>query len=116
MDPSMKRARHQRAEVASRAHLVLALICLPVVAAGVGVLAALGHVVPSTLGAVALAAGVLSGPLAAGALRISTARAPEPEPAPASEPVPAAPALSPRERWAREFMAWRATPFRRSAR
>jgi hypothetical protein len=110
MEPSVQ----QRAEAASRAHLVLALTCLPFVAAGSGALAALAHVVPSTLGAGGLALAVLSGPLAAGALRWSTSRAiVVSEPAPASPPPPA---LSPRERWAREFMAWRETPFRRSAR
>jgi hypothetical protein len=112
MDPSVQ----QRAEAASRAHLVLALACLPFVAVGAGALAALGHVAPSTLGAAGLALAVLSGPLAAGTLRWSTGRAIAPE-APAAEPAaPPPPALSPRERWAREFMAWRETPFRRSAR
>lgn len=112
MDPSARRARE-----ASRAHLVLALACLPFVAAGAGALAALGHVAPSGLGAVALAAAVLSGPLAAGLLRWSTARAGVPEPAPvAVAAAPAPPPLHPRERWARELMAWRQTPFRRSAR
>ena len=110
MDPSSRVA-------AGRAHLVLALACLPFVAAGAGALAALGHVAPSGLGALGLAAAVVSGPFAAGLLRWSTARAVEPEPA--AEPVaqaPEAPLLHPRERWAREFMAWRQTPFRRSAR
>jgi hypothetical protein len=106
----------RRAEAASRAHLVLALACLPFVAAGVGALAALGHVAPSTLGAAGLALAVLSGPLAAGALRWSTSRAIVPQAPPTQAAVPPPPALSPRERWAREFMAWRATPFRRSAR
>jgi hypothetical protein len=112
MDPSARRAR-----AASRAHLALALACLPFVAAGAGALAALGHVAPSGLGALGLAAAVISGPLAAGLLRFSTERAAVPEPTP--EPViegPQAPLLHPRERWAREFMAWRQTPFRRSVR
>jgi hypothetical protein len=108
MDPSSRRAR-----AASRAHLVLAFACLPFVAAGAGALAALGHVAPSWLGALGLAGAVLSGPLAAGLLRWSTGS----EPAPVVvAPAPAAPPLNPRERWAREFMAWRQTPFRRSAR
>jgi hypothetical protein len=112
MDPSARRAH-----AASRAHLVLAFACLPFVAAGVGALAALGHVVPSDLGALGLAAGVLSGPIAAGLLRWSTARAAVPQPAPEAAPLaPEAPPLHPRERWARELMAWRQTPFRRSAR
>jgi hypothetical protein len=112
MDPSARRAH-----AASRAHLVLAFACLPFVAAGVGALAALGHVVPSDLGALGLAAAVLSGPIAAGLLRWSTARAAVPEAAPEAAPLaPEAPPLHPRERWARELMAWRQTPFRRSAR
>jgi hypothetical protein len=111
MDPSARRARE-----ASRAHLVLALACLPFVAAGAGALAALGHVAPSGLGALALAVAVLSGPLAAGLLRWSTARAADPEPAPVAVAVAPAPPLHPRERWARELMAWRQSPFRRSAR
>jgi hypothetical protein len=112
MDPSARRAL-----AASRAHLVLAFACLPFVAAGVGALAALGHVVPSDLGALGLAAAVLSGPIAAGLLRWSTARAVVPEPAPEPTPqAPEAPPLHPRERWARDLMAWRQTPFRRSAR
>jgi len=112
MDPSARRAL-----AASRAHLVLALACLPFVAAAGGALAALAHVAPSGLGALGLAAAVLSGPLAAGLLRWSTARAADPELDP--EPVrdaPEAPLLHPRERWARELMAWRQTPFRKSAR
>jgi len=112
MDPSASRAH-----AASRAHLVLAFACLPFVAAGAGALAALGHVAPSWPGALGLAAAVLSGPLAAGLLRRSTARAADPEPAPAPvAPPPPEPPLHPRERWARELMAWRQTPFRRSAR
>jgi len=114
MDPSVE--RHRRADAASRAHVVLALLCLPFVAAGAGGLAAFAHVVPSTLGAVGLALGVLSGPLSAAALRWSATRAPQPQPAPVVRPVPAAPPLTPRERWVREFMEWRETPFRRSAR
>jgi hypothetical protein len=112
MDPSARRAL-----AASRAHLVLALACLPFVAAGAGALAALGQLAPSGLGALGLAAAVVSGPLAAGLLRWSTARAavPEPDPVPVAE-TPEAPLLHPRERWAREFMAWRQTPFGRSAR
>jgi hypothetical protein len=112
MDPSARRAH-----AASRAHLVLAFACLPFVAVGVGALAAVGHVTPSDLGALGLAAAVLSGPVAAALLRWSTARAVAPEPAP--DPVveaPEAPLLHPRERWARDLMAWRQTPFRRSAR
>jgi hypothetical protein len=112
MDPSDRRAL-----AASRAHLVLALACLPFVAAAAGALAALGHVAPSGPGPLGLAAAALSGPLAAGLLRWSASRAADPEPAP--EPVaeaPEAPPLHPRERWARELMAWRQTPFRRSAR
>jgi hypothetical protein len=107
----------RRAVAAARAHLALALVCLPFVAAGAGALAALGHIAPSGLGALGLAAAVLSGPLAAGLLRWSSARAVDAQPAP--EPVaeaPEAPLLHPRERWARELMAWRQTPFRRSAR
>jgi hypothetical protein len=112
MDPSARRAL-----AASRAHLVLAFACLPFVAAGAGAFAALGHVAPSALGALGLAAAVLSGPLAAGLLRWSTARAAVPEPAPmAVAETPEAPPLHPRERWARDLMAWRKTPFRRSAR
>jgi hypothetical protein len=116
MDPSVERARRQRAEAAGRAHVVLALACLPFVAGGAGGLAALAHVAPSMLGAAGLAAAVLSGPLAAGALRWSTARAPEPAAVPVASAAPPEPALSPRERWARELMAWRETPFRRSTR
>jgi hypothetical protein len=112
MDPSARRAL-----AASRAHLVLAFACLPFVAAGVGALAALGHVVPSDLGALGLATAVLSGPVAAGLLRWSTARAAVPESAPEPAPqAPEEPQLHPRERWARDLMAWRQTPFRRSAR
>jgi hypothetical protein len=112
MDPSSRRAL-----AASRAHLVLALACLPFVAAGAGALAALGHLAPSGPGALGLAAAVVSGPLAAGLLRRSTARDVVPEPAavPVAE-LPEEPLLHPRERWARELMAWRQTPFRRSAR
>ena len=110
MDPSARRAH-----AASRAHLVLAFACLPFVAAGVGALAALLNVAPSGLGALGLAAAVLSGPFAAGLLRWSTARAVEPAGEAVAE-APEAPLLHPRERWARELMAWRQTPFRRSAR
>lgn len=111
MDPSARRARE-----AGRAHLMLAVACLPFVAAGAGALAALGHLAPSGPGALALAAAVLSGPLAAGLLRWSTGRAADPEPAPPVAVAPAPPPLHPRERWARELMAWRRSPFRRSAR
>src|SRR5262249_32660820 len=83
MDPSVGR----RADAASRAHLVLAFACLPFVGAAVGALAALAHVAPSTLGAAALAVGVLSGPLAAVALRLSASRAVEPEAVPASPAI-----------------------------
>jgi hypothetical protein len=112
MDPSVSR----RADAASRAHLVLAFACLPFVGAAVGALAALAHVAPSTLGAAALAVGVLSGPLAAVALRLSASRAVEPEAVPASPAIVQAPVLHPRERFLRELMTWRATPWRRSAR
>jgi hypothetical protein len=106
MDPSVDRAR-----AASRAHLILAFACAPFVAAGIGALAIFAQLAPSTLGAAGLALGAVSGPLAATALRLSAMRAQEPvapAPAPRVEPV-----LSPRERWAREFPAWRETPFQR---
>jgi len=109
MDPALDRARS-----ASRAHLILAFACAPFVVAGIGALAVYAHLVPSTLGAIGLALGALSGPLAATALRWSAQREPEPvaaPPAPRPEPV-----LSPRERQARAFFAWRQTPFRRSRR
>lgn len=94
----------------------MALAGLPFVAAGVGALTMYVHVVPSTLGALALALGTLSGPLAALALRWSTMRAVPsqvvPVPAP---PAPRArvPALTPHQRWVREFAAWRETHFER---
>jgi hypothetical protein len=113
MDSSAAR----RADAASRAHLVLAFACLPFVGAGVGALAALAKLAPSTLGAAALAVAVLSGPLAAAALRLWASRAVEPEaPAVAAQAVAPAPALHPRERFLRELMVWRQTPWRRSAR
>jgi hypothetical protein len=106
MDPSVDRAR-----AASRAHLILAFACAPFVAAGIGALAHFAKFEPSTLGAVGLAFGVLVGPLAATALRLSAMRAQEPAVAP---PAPGRePALTPRERWAREFPVWRESPFRR---
>jgi hypothetical protein len=106
MDPSVDRAR-----AASRAHLILAFACAPFVAAGVGALAYFAQITPSTLGAAGLALGVASGPIAATALRLSATRGHEPVPAaPAPRPEPA---LSPRERWAREFPVWRESPFRR---
>ena len=106
MDPSVDRAR-----AASRAHLVLAFACAPFVTVGVGALAHFAHITPSTVGAVGLALGVLSGPLAATALRLSATRAHEPVAAP-PPPRPER-ALSPRERWAKEFPVWREQPFRR---
>lgn len=114
MDPSP--AQRARAAAASRAHLVMAIAGLPCVVAGVGALTVSLHVVPSTLGALALALGTLSGPLAALALRWSTMRAVPSE----DVPVPAAPAprvrvpaLTPHQRWVREFVSWRERPFER---
>ena len=72
-----------------------------------GTPAALAHVAPSTLGAAALALAVLSGPMAAVALRVSASRAVEAEPAAAAAAIVTAPAPHPRERFLRELMAWR---------